>query len=523
MKQRIFALLLTVAMAASCFVGCGTNTETSKDPVSTEKVNESTVVQESETESAVVQETDPDNGEPYNVHIIYRIAPQNEADMQAVADYINTEILPDLLPNTTVSFEFIPASEYVEKIKLKAASGEKMDLVLSMISQKFEDLVSMGAFVPWDEYLEYMPNTMELIPESWWDGVTLDGEIYGIPNYQITARSFAICIDEQMAKKYNINIDDINNLDDFEEKYLKVLKANGEYAKGTITQAVKMWTNKAAEFFDLCDTEQISGLLVVDKNDPTKVLNMFEAEGVVESLKRDRKWVEEGWVNPDALVGLDEKSVMEMNLLGSRLESWQPNWDAHLKNQFNRDFLVKRVGTPLVTTSSVRSTMTSIGYTSENPYRAAKLFDLINSNEELFNAICYGIEGKHYEWNDDGTVKILQDSGYNISTWAYQYGNTMQAYRLEGKAADYNKQVDELNRSAAVGTIFGFSYSNAAVTTEWASVNAIISNYKDGFNGARYEDVQAELDKMNAELYAAGLQKIIDDCQAQLDAWMAAK
>lgn len=519
--KKLFAMLLAVAMVLSMFAACG-NTQTTPEtsaPASSSKETTPAAQPDAETEAV-----DPDDGEPYDVHIIYRISPQDEAATQAVLDHINNDILPDLLPNTTISFEFIPASNYIEQIKLKAASGEKMDLMLSMASYGFADFVADGAFQPWDEYLDYLPNTLDIIPDGWLDGTTIGGHIYGIPNYQITARSMAVSIDEDMANKYNVNIDDIDSLEDLADEYMAVLAENGEYANGSIMfEAPYVWVNSQAERFAYNGLEQISSLLVVETDEPTVVKNMFETDGVKNNLTMIRSWYDMGYSNQDNIEGLDEVTKMSQNYVGARVDGYQPYWAAQLKTNYDRNFVTKQISEPIVTTASVRSTMTVLGYTSENPYRAAKLLDLINSNEELFNAICYGIEGVNYSWNDDGTVSPIADTGYSIYNWSYQYGNTMNQYRLSGKQEDYAEQVDTLNRSAKTGVIFGFAFDNANVTTEMASCSAILDNYKKGFYNGVYEDVEATLAEMNNELYAAGLQTILDEAQSQLDAWFASK
>lgn len=518
--KKLFAMLLAVAMVLSMFAACG-NTQTTPETSAPAASSKETTPAQSDVEAPA---EDPDDGEPYDVHIIYRIAPQDEAATKAVEDHINNDILPELLPNTTISFEFIPADNYIEQIKLKAASGEKMDLMLSMASFNFTDFVADGAFEPWDEYLDYLPNTLAVIPDGWLEGTTIGGHIYGIPNYQITARGMSVSLDEHMLEKYNINIDDINNLEDVEEKYLAVLAENGEYANGSISYEVPfVWTNSQAERFAYNGLEQINSLLVVETDEPTVVKNMFETEGALNNYEMIQRWTELGYRNADNLQGLDERTTVSQNYVGCRFDSYQPYWAAHQKTTYGRDFVTKLIDESIVTTASVRSTMTVLGYTTENPYRAAKVLDLINSNAELFNAICYGLEGVNYTWNDDGTVNPIADSGWAIYNWSYQYGNTMNQYRLAGKQEDYAEQVDSLNRSAKTGVIFGFAFNNANVTTEMASISAILDNYREGFNTGKFDDVPGTLDKMNQELYAAGLQTVLDEAQSQLDAWFASK
>lgn len=519
--KKLLAMLLAVAMVLSMFAACGAGQTTPETTTPAASSKETTPADQHATETEAV---DPDDGEPYDVHIIYRISPQDEAATQAIVDHINNDILPDLIPNTTISFEFIPASNYIEQIKLKAASGEKMDLMLSMASYGFTDFVADGAFQPWDEYLDYLPNTLAAIPDGWLAGTTIGGNIYGLPNPPVIARCMSVSIDADMAEKYNVNIDEINSLEDLADKYMSVLAENGEYANGAVMfEAPYVWINSQADRFAYYGLEQITNFLVVETDEPTVVKNMFETDGIKENLTMIRSWYEKGYCNQDNLEGLDEKTKMSQNYVGARVDSYQPYWDAHLKTNYDRNFVTKRISEPVVTTAATRSSMTVLGYTSENPYRAAKVLDLINSNEDLFNAICYGLEGVNYTWNDDGTVNPLADSGYCIYNWSYQYGNARNQYRLAGKQEDYYDQLDAVNNTATTGVIFGFSFDGSNVTTEMASCSAVLDNYKKGFYNGVYEDVEATLAEMNAEMYAAGLQTILDEAQSQLDAWFASK
>ncbi len=521
--KKLIALLLAMVMLLSILAGCGNTAAPAETNAPAANNNGEAAETPTEPEAPVVE--DPDDGEPYEVRIMYRIAPQNEEATQAVLDHINNDILPDLLPNTTIAFDFVPASEYIQNYKLKCAAQEKMDLCLSMASYGFADFAAQGSFLPWNEYLQYMPNTMALIPEGWLEGTTINGEIYGIPNYQITARSNSVSLDNAMIEKYNVDITKIKNFEDLEEYYLKPLYEGGEYTNGSIVEpsAAALWFNSQADSFDFLGLEQIQDFLVVDTSDPKTVKNMFETEAVQNNYATIRAWADKGYFAPDNVQGMDYTTLYQENRIGLRFDGWQPYWEEHIQNTWKRDMTTIQWTEPVVTTASVRSTMTVLAYTSENPYRAAKVLDLINSNEELFNAICYGIEGVNYTVNEDGTINQLPESGYQIATWSYQIGNTMQQYLMPGKQADYNTIVDEMNRSAKLGTIFGFAFDATNVATEIASCKAVIDTYKEGFIWAKYEDVQATLDKMVQEMYDAGLQKILDEAQAQLDAWWAAK
>ena len=55
--------------------------------------------------------------------------------------------------------------------------------------------------------------------------------------------------------------------------------------------------------------------------------------------------------------------------------------------------------------------MIGIGKNSKNPEKALKFIELINTNEELYNLICFGIEGKHYYLDENKQVEYIDNSG----------------------------------------------------------------------------------------------------------------
>lgn len=507
--KKLLALLLALAMLLS-FAACSQQQETPGPNISDEPK----------------PFVDGDDGKPYEVNIIYRISPQDAKQTKAVVDHINNNILPDLLPNTTISITFIPQSEYMQTMKLKFASEEKMDLVLTMVSLGYADFASQEAYEAWDYYLPLLEGTISNFPETWLDATRVAGQIYGIPNYQITARANTVSLHTSMIQKYNIDVSKIKTYEDLAEYYYKPLLAGGEFSNGSLVypQVGHIWTNNQGEIYDTWGLEQITDLLVVDKDDPTKVLNLFETDAAKSSYEMLLDWANKGYMNADVYsAGTSSTAMYKQGLIGSRQDGWQVDHEKNIKNSYGQDVTVVQLSEPLVTTSSVRSTMTSLAWCSKNPYRAAKVYELINTNEELFNAICYGVEGVHYTKNSDGTVTPITDSGYNISGYAYQIGNTKNQWPVAGRAEDYVEQWDTLNKNAKSGLLLGFGFDTTNVQTEMASVQAIYGAYREGFIYGKYSDVEATLKEMNDKMYAAGLQRIIDVCQKQLDEWYASK
>ena len=516
--KKLLALLLALVMVLS-IAACGTS---KPDPTQAPAKDDP-----KPTQAAVQTDPpaeDPDDGEPYNVHILFRWTPPSEEGLQQVVDHINNNILPDLLPNTTISVQFVQNSEYVQTLKLYSANGTKVDLCSTFATYAFTDFVEQGAFLPLDDYLPYLSGTVGQMPEGWLDAVTIGGSPYAIPNYMGGARAMCSCVDKEMIEKYNIDTTKIVDVESYEELFCKVLKDNGEYAKGTIASGgtVNVWSDAQAEVFTILGMEQISEFLVVDSAEPTKIKWLTQSDGFLEGMNTLREWEEIGYTQND-LTGENWAACWEQNLVASRNAALETDgsWDQKMKDTTNRDTYTFQMTEGVVTTNAIRASMTALHYNSENPYRAAKVLELINTNEELCNALLYGVEGVHFTRDAEGKVITNTECGYWVASCSHIFGNQLIRWAVSGTNPDTTWH--EKNTTAKRGATFGFSFNGADVATEIASCKAIMDEYKQGFMNGKFEDVEGTIAELNKKLEGAGLQAIIDECQAQLDAWYASK
>lgn len=506
--KKLLSLALAVLMVCALFAGCA------KTPASSAAPTPSQTDSKPETSSEAVKKLDP-----YEVKWILRITPQDETATTNVLKNINEKVLPKLIDNTTLNIEWIQASEYVEKMKLKFSGKEEFDNCLSMVSLGFADFVQQKAFLDLNDYWDYLPETRKVIPESWWDATSVDGACYGIPNYQITARNYSVAIPNEAIKAMKLDLTTVKTLDDV-EKVLDFMVKDEKWKNTTIDGGgANLFYNEGYIYSGI---EQVTDMIGVPLSDPTKVVNIFEFDGYVKQMKRLREWNQKGYIQPDVAKMGDDITLAKSGKISMRFECWQPGYEVTLKDKYGIDGTYVTLGDPMVTTNTVRSTMTSVSFTSKNPERACMMIDLMNSKPELFNALAYGIEGTNYTL-DNGQAVPVNDSGYAVCSWSYQMGNTLIGYQLKGKPTDFAEQVDKMNRKGKASSILGFSFNAESVQTELSACKAIYKNYVGGFQDGEYADVEATIKAMNDELYAAGLQKIIDECQKQLDAWYAAK
>ena len=115
------------------------------------------------------------------------------------------------------------------------------------------------------------------------------------------------------------------------------------------------------------------------------------------------------------------------------------------------------------------------------------------------------MDGSNYRYHNDlGFIYPNQTAGH---AWA---GNPSDIWQ------QYKDEADNALKSMA----FGFTYDPSNVTDQAIACTAVNSQYQKTLWFGAVDDVDAAIATYNEALYGAGLQTIIDEKQAQLDAWL---
>ncbi len=163
---------------------------------------------------------------------------------------------------------------------------------------------------------------------------------------------------------------------------------------------------------------------------------------------------------------------------------------------------------------------------SAHPEKAMQFLNLMYSDPEILNLIVYGIEGEDYVLHDDGRVgypegKDSSSVGYTMSSMLWSFGYEFNAYVWETNDPDVWEQTKEWNKTGLVSKAYGFVFDPTPVANQEASVQNVYDQYRMSLE-CGVVDPESTLAEMNEKLYAAGLQDIIDEKQAQLDEWAKA-
>ena len=173
---------------------------------------------------------------------------------------------------------------------------------------------------------------------------------------------------------------------------------------------------------------------------------------------------------------------------------------------------------PYIDNTSVQGAMMAISSNSEHPVEAMKFLNLLNTDPYVMTLMNYGVEGIHYNLNDAGEVEFT-DARSTYSPWTNGLGNVTLLPPQKGQGADFQKRFAEFYGNSKKLPIYGFTFDSKPVEIEIAQ----IANIKEAYalslcTGA--VDVDEKLPELLSKLEGAGMQKVVDEANAQLKAFL---
>lgn len=436
----------------------------------------------------------------------------SDAVMEALNEYTREKI------GVEVDYVFHGGS-YGDKIQTIIASGEEYDACFtSNWLNPYNTDVVKGAFIDIKDMVkEAAPGLLEVIPDYMWKAATVNGGIYAVPNQQIVARQIGALMPKEYVEGTGTDLVSIKTLTDM-----------GDYAQKAFDEyGAKVGGVNRTQAADYCGYEYISDYMAagaIKMDDETaKVVNFYETD----------EW--KAMLNE--LVALNEKGLLdgECGYMDEYCESqrvakktsayysgtYKPGVEAEESARAGYDCVMATAATePYISTNSVIATMYGISATSKHPEETLKYLELINTDPYAMNLVSYGIEGKHYEKTGDNTIKLIPNSGYSHGqSWAI--GNVFNTYVLEGQPEDVWEQTKALNDSAKTSPILGFSFNPEPVKMEITNVSKVVKEYESLVGG------ELPVEETNAEflekLEVAGVDKVLEEMQTQIDAFLAEK
>lgn len=505
--KKVLCLLLGVTMlSTSLFAGC-TNKETA--------ANQSTA-------SASASES-KQKSEPVNLVWTIGIPTNDPQDHAVVLAEVNKKLKEKI--NVTLDLQVFDRSIYENKMNMIINAGENYDLCFtSNWLNKYYDNVAKGAFLELDSLIDkYGANMKKSVPQSLFDVAKVKGKMYAVPNYQILYSAFGVFVQKELATKYNLDTKSIKALKDL-EPFLENIKKNEPnlipYGGEFYTSAVDPYNFTNESVVSTASSHTIGAPVYMKMDD--KSFKVFARYGTQEdraNMEFFRDWFNKGYIRKDATTVTDITQDQLNNKYAVIAGATKPGAEAEMVLKFKKEYTMIPLQTPYISAMSGIQTMTAINKNSKNPEQAMKLLDLVYTDKDIFNTLLFGIENTHYTKVSENEVKVPEDSKYKMGNYAWMFGNQFNAYYMNGQKPGTWEETDKINNEAKVSVIRGFTFDPQPVKNELAQITSVNKEfdrivYSPDFDKL-YNSWLEKLDK-------AGIQKVVEETQRQIDEWAKA-
>ena len=144
-----------------------------------------------------------------------------------------------------------------------------------------------------------------------------------------------------------------------------------------------------------------------------------------------------------------------------------------------REYYVVIAEYPEATEEELYGNMFAVYANSNHLARAMKVITYLNTNQELRDLFQYGIEGKHYELNEDGTVKLLNNEKFGIYRMDLEKtGNCFIATPTEELGADAWTYAKMQNNDSLINPLLGFDFNLMTADSDYSLDVALIDEIK---------------------------------------------
>ena len=253
------------------------------------------------------------------------------------------------------------------------------------------------------------------------------------------------------------------------------------------------------------------------------IFNKFATPEFEKFAKQMREYYLAGYIDPAIAIGETATDTWRnaQNTANYLISSEVSLYGYEFTTSEQRGIQVAYVMTtdaPYIDNTSVQGAMMAISANSEHPVEAMKFLNLLNTDPYVMTLMNYGVEGIHYNLNDAGEVEFT-DARSTYSPWTNGLGNVTLLPPQKGQGADFQQRFAEFYAGSKKLPIYGFTFDSKPVETEIAQ----IANIKEAYSlslctGA--VDVDEKLPELLSKLEGAGMQKVVDEANAQLKAFL---
>lgn len=539
--KKVLALALSVAMMATLFVGCGNKTtEETPTNVTTEEATDSPT-EEPAADAADTTAEVPAEHVTLKWHTCGNTVTDDAAVMEKVNEYLGEKL------NVTLEPIWGTWGDFDQNAPLSLQSGDDTDIYFtcSWTVNEYNKYAKDGYFVRLDDpennlIEQYAPDLWEVLPDVLTAGARIEGAagkgVYAVPGFKDYATQNCWDVNVDLLEKYGYSLADVEEAGFYGfGEIFETVKAGEEAEGGTfypflIEGAVleRMVNNTIIVTGDAGSNNLLS--LYFDPTDPSKegpygttILNKFATDEYKAFTEKVHEYYQAGYIDPamsNANQANDARTSAQLEgayLIGT--QSYAVGYEVQASSE--RGIHVEFVPTSpaYVDTTASQGALMAISAASKNPERAMMFLNLLNTDPYLMTLLNYGVEGVHYDLNDDGLV-VFTEKRNDYMPWRNGMGNITMLPAQEGEGAGFWDSFKDYYATAISVPSLGWAFDQTPVETEVAALANIAAEYALSLSTGAVDPATA-IPEFLEKLEANGMQKVVDEANAQLAAYLA--
>ena len=543
--KTLTALFLAAALVfglAACTNSGGKIEDTEAEVKTTEATTAKDENTDADTKTEATEDTSADPASASGVDlseevtlVMYCIGDE-PADIEMVRDALNEKLVEKF--NTKLDFQFSTWTDYNQKLQnILTTQGADMTYIASWLN--YQVLANTGAFEDIEPYLtaEIAPYLSSHYSEGELNSCRVNGTLYCIPNLWPEYVHEGMAYRKDLAEKYNIPepIESLENL----EGYMQGLVDNGydapicfNISSGNTCDTWPTSCSTMMHYFVHPGYRELKYGYMFNNNDPLNIEEYWHTDAFLEDAKLMKKWADAGYWSRSALSADNDTTALGEGRTTIYSDGTNPNkwvgWRRDAVTAGNDDYDIAwwsfanmdNYAYPAHPTQNATALVNGTKY----PERCLMVVDYLMSDPEANALIQCGIEGVHYELDENGFYKAL-GTGYGYEacdTWCWRNGELklQQASDVDLQAAmDHDQEIAKTALYPEVNIVGGFSEDYTDYAAERTAVMSVCEQYLNPIMAGLVDDPEAAVSEFLQKVDAAGLDICVENCKKQWEAY----
>ena len=419
----------------------------------------------------------------------------------------------------TVELEVQPT----EMINLIMASGEYYDMIFTCEwLNPYDTNAAKGLYYDITDLVKTETPALYDTIGDFWEASELGGRLYGVPTLKDMGSEMMYRLNaDYFEGEKGMEIPEFMKFGDI-EPFLAAYKADYpyKYPLAMDKSGIPGMTNFL---------ERVIGtfIFIPYSEEQLRAIPLWECDELIERYRLLHKWYTLGYISPDASAIESTATTRDIPVrYGVAWRGYQgysnpETWGFNVKTSIYDG--------PYISRATEQGAMTAIcaACTEERAKAALRYIELLNTDRTFRDILAYGIEGKHFNYLENGSVMRTKTGNDRYVMSLYQTGSVVNA-SVESVSLSFLADPDQWQKVyegyreyGIKSQTDGFVYDMKRKEDIIAAVTAIYQNYATDLRTGT-SDPDEVIPKMRAEMEAAGINELLNDIQECLDAHLAA-